>query len=335
MELEPCPTNAQRLVFHQCGEPTSVLQLDSFEPQAPQQGEVQVRMLYAPINPADLNYIEGTYGKLPAFPAVPGNEGCGRVEAVGLGVDALAVGDLVIPTKALGVWSSLVVAASNQWFKLPSGIDPIQASMLRVNPVTAWQMLHTFRNLKKGDFIVQNAANSGVGRSVIQIAQHLGLRTINFVRRMDLEEELISLGAEYVFSDDDAGLQAALKVVEGTPIQLALNAVGGDSALRQMELLSANGAHVTYGAMSRRSLKVPNKYLIFKNLELRGYWLTLWMDHAPVHELKKVLLSLAEMMRDSALKLPVAEVYILHEFAQAIQESRQDGRKGKSILKIK
>ena len=291
-------------------------------------------MLYAPINPADLNYIEGTYGKLPSFPAVPGNEGCGRVEAVGPGVDALAVGDLVMPTKALGVWSSLVVAASDQWFKLPSGIDPIQASMLRVNPVTAWQMLHTFRNLKKGDFIVQNAANSGVGRSVIQIAQHLGLRTINFVRRMDLKEELISLGADYVFSDDDAGLQEAIKAVEGTPIQLALNAVGGDSALRQMELLSQNGVHVTYGAMSRRSLKVPNKYLIFKNLELRGYWLTLWMDHTPVHELQKVLLPLAEMMRDGTLKLPVAKVYEINEFKEALPAAKLDNRNGKILLKI-
>ena len=265
---------------------------------------------------------------------MPGNEGCGRVEAVGPGVDALAVGDLVIPTKALGVWSSLVVAASDQWFKLPSGIDPIQASMLRVNPVTAWQMLHTFRNLKKGDFFVQNAANSGVGRSVIQIAQQLGLRTINFVRRMDLKEELISLGADYVFSDDDGGLQEAIKAVDGTPIQLALNAVGGDSALRQMELLSQNGAHITYGAMSRRSLKVPNKYLIFKNLELRGYWLTLWMDQAPVYELQKVLLPLAEMMRDSALKLPVAEVYEMEDFNKALHALKLDNRSGKILLKI-
>jgi trans-2-enoyl-CoA reductase len=334
MKLEPCPTHALRLVFHQSGEPASVLHLEPFEPRPPQQGEVQVRMLYAPINPADLNYMEGTYGKLPAFPAVPGNEGCGRIEAVGLGVDTLTVGDLVIPTKALGVWSSLVVAASDQWLKLPSGINPIQASMLRVNPVTAWQMLHTFRNLKKGDFIVQNAANSGVGRSVIQIAQHLGLRTINFVRRMDLSEELISLGADYVFSDDDAGLQEALKAVEGTQIVLALNAVGGDSALRQMELLAANGAHITYGAMSRRSLKVPNKYLIFKNLELRGYWLTLWMDHAPVHELQKVLLPLAEMMRDNALKLLVAEVYEMEDFNKALQALKLDNRSGKVLLKI-
>jgi len=321
-----------RLVFHQSGEPTSVLQLESFKPRPPQQGEVQVRMLYAPINPADLNYIEGTYGKLPSFPAVPGNEGCGRVEAVGPGVDALAVDDLVIPTKALGVWSTIVVAAADQWFKLPSDIDPIQASMLRVNPVTAWQMLHSFRNLKKGDFIIQNAANSGVGRSVIQIAQNLGLRTINFVRRMDLKEELISLGADYVFSDDDAGSQAALKVVEGTPIQLALNAVGGDSALRQMELLAQNGAQITYGAMSRRSLKVPNKYLIFKNLELRGYWLTLWMDHAPLHELQGVLQPLAKMMCDGDLKLPVAKVFEMQDFCNALCAVKQDSRDGKILL---
>ncbi len=322
------------LVFHQSGDPASVLQWEPFAPQPPKVGEVQVRMLYAPINPADLNYIEGTYGKQPAFPAVPGNEGCGRIEAVGAGVERLSVGDVVIPTKALGCWSEQVTAPEYQWIRLPAEIDPIQASMLRVNPVTAWQMLHSFRELRPGDFVVQNAANSGVGRSVIQIAQHLGLRTINFIRRMELKNELLALGAHYIFPDSDEGLNAAKEAVPDANIQLALNAVGGDSALRQMELLTANGAQVTYGAMSRRSLKVPNKYLIFKNLELRGYWLTLWMDHAPVSELQKVLLPLAEMMRTGSLKLPVAKVYPIQEFASAILEAREDGRDGKIILKI-
>lgn len=323
-----------RLSFHQSGSPAEVLQLEPFDPPAPQRHEVLVRMLYAPINPADLNFIEGTYGREPAFPAHPGNEGCGRVEAIGDEVTSLSVGDLVIPLHPIGTWTQHLLTAENQFARLPEALDPVQASMLRVNPTTAWQMLHAFRNLEKGDFVLQNAANSGVGRAVIQIARHLGIQTINMVRRDTLIPELRELGAEVVLTDTDAGVAAARAALGRHPLRLALNAVGGDSALRQMELLSPSGAHITYGAMSRKSLKVPNKFLIFKNLEIRGYWVTQWIDHASHTEIGDVLRPLSDMMLHGSLTLPVEKILPLEDFREAVQLAAEGGRAGKVILKL-
>src|SRR6187402_2963697 len=152
-----------RLTFHQAGLPSEVLKLEPYDPPAPQRHEVLVRMLYAPINPADLNFIEGTYGKQPQFPGAPGNEGCGRVEDVGDEVTSLTEGDLVIPLHPIGTWSQHVVAAENQFARLPNDLDSVQGSMLRVNPTTAWHLLHHFRELERGAFVAQNASNSGVG----------------------------------------------------------------------------------------------------------------------------------------------------------------------------
>lgn len=323
-----------RLTFHQAGLPSEVLKLEPYDPPAPQRHEVLVRMLYAPINPADLNFIEGTYGKEPSFPAHPGNEGCGRIEAVGDEVDSLEVGDLVIPLHPIGTWSRYLLAAENQFAKLPADLDPVQASMLRVNPTTAWQMLHEFRELRKGEMVAQNAANSGVGRAVIQIAKHLGLRTVNFVRREEVIEELTALGADSVLIDGGSDEVAARSALGGQPLRLALNAVGGDSALRLMDLLAPGGAHVTYGAMSRRSLKVPNKFLIFKNLEIRGYWLTRWIEQASHTEIGAVLRPLAEMMLEGTLKLPVEKVFPIEEFAGAVRLAAEDGRSGKVVLAL-
>ncbi len=323
-----------RLTFHQSGPPDQVLKLESFNPPAPQRHEVLVRMLYAPINPADLNFIEGTYGREPSFPAYPGNEGCGRIEAIGDEVESLAVGDLVIPLHPIGTWARHLVAAENQFARLPSGLDPVQASMLRVNPTTAWQMLHEFHVLSKGGFVAQNAANSGVGRAVIQIARHLGLRTLNFVRREELFPELRELGAEHVFTDTDAGLAGARAALGREPLKLALNAVGGDSALRQMDLLSPRGTLVTYGAMSRKSLKVPNKFLIFKDLEIRGYWLTRWLEHASHTEVGDVLRPLADMMLHGTLHLPVEKVFPVEEYGEAVRLAAQGGRSGKVVLAL-
>jgi trans-2-enoyl-CoA reductase len=323
-----------RLAIHQTGVPAEVLQLEPCEIPTPQRHEVLVRMLYAPINPADLNYIEGTYGRRPDFPAVPGNEGCGRVEDVGDEVESLSKGDLVIPLHPIGTWSQHVMAAENQFARLPGEIDPVQASMLRVNPSTAWHMLHQVRELKRGDFVAQNASNSGVGRAVIQIAKHLGLRTLNFVRRKELFSELTGLGADGVFLDDENGFAKAREALGAHPLTLALNAVGGDSALRLMDLLSPGGAHITYGAMSRRSLKVPNKHLIFKDLEIRGCWITRWIEQAAHHEIHDMLHPLADMMRQGTLKLPVQKVFPVADYKAAVAEAASEGRDGKIILAL-
>lgn len=88
------PVRAAR--YHRTGEPSKVVRVDEISPMEPGPGEVRVRMLWAPVNPADLNMLEGKYGEARPLPDVPGNEGCGRVIAAGAGVDPSWVGRLVL-----------------------------------------------------------------------------------------------------------------------------------------------------------------------------------------------------------------------------------------------
>ena len=296
--------------------------------------QVRVVMRYAPVNPADLNFIEGNYGRPSNPPAVPGHEGSGEVVEVGDEVESLQVGDFVIPLHGGGIWAQHLTAPEAYFAKLPPTIDLVQASMLRINPVTAWRFLQDYGELQPGAWVLQNAANSGVGRSLIQIAAKQGYRTMNFVRRAELIPELKALGADEVFLDNDEGLAAAKAVMKAHPSRLAANAVGGDSALRLMDLLAAHGTLVTYGAMSRRSLKVPNKFLIFKDLSLRGLWVTKWLESASHAEIYEVLRPLAEMMVDGSLTQPVAEVVSLRDYKRAIELAQTDARGGKVVLDL-
>ncbi|HSP43972.1 MAG TPA: 2-enoyl thioester reductase domain-containing protein, partial [Luteolibacter sp.] len=173
-----------RLVFRETGKPSEVLETETFTPRPPEDGEVLVRILAAPINPADLNTVEGTYGVKLELPATPGIEGCGEV--LESKDDGFAPGDRVIFLRRADTWATHTTVPAASLFKLPSGIDPQQAAMLKVNPATAWQLLHGFERLKTGDCIVQNAGNSAVACCVIQIARDLGIRTISFVRRPEL-----------------------------------------------------------------------------------------------------------------------------------------------------
>jgi trans-2-enoyl-CoA reductase len=322
------------LQFTRTGKPLEVLELQHRELPPLKPNEVRVAMRYAPINPADLNFIEGNYGRAANPPAIPGHEGCGEVLEIGDDVTSLAKGDAVIPLHPGGIWCQHMTAPEGWFAKLPETIDPVQASMLRVNPVTAWRLLHDFVNLSEGDWIAQNAANSGVGIATIHIAKKLGLRTINFVRRPELVDELQALGADAVFLDDDDGLAAAKALVGKAAPRLAANAVGGDSALRLMDLTAPHATLVTYGAMSRRSLKVPNKFLIFKDLTLRGLWVSQWYEQASHAEIQDVLRPLAGMMMDGSLILPVDQVVPLSNFPQAIERAQAGARSGKVILDL-
>jgi NADPH:quinone reductase-like Zn-dependent oxidoreductase len=222
--------------------------------------------------------------------------------------------------------------AADTLFKLPPGIDPLQAAMLKVNPATAWQLLHGIEAAVKGDWIVQNAGNSAVGRCVIQLARDLGIRTVSFVRRVELIEELRQLGADQVFLDDEAGLAAAKTALGGANAALAFNAVGGDSALRIMKLLREGGTHITYGAMGRKPVTMPNGLLIFRDIRVRGLWVTRWLENAPASEVQSIYQDLASRVAAGNLNQPVDSTFPLEGYHEAIDRLDAPERSGKVLF---
>ena len=329
MSPEDSIPSGKQLVFKQTGKPAEVLELAAFSPKSPAPGEVLVRMLAAPINPADLNTVEGTYGVKLELPAVPGIEGCGVVEESADG--DFQRGDHVMFVHRSATWATHTTVAAETLFKLPPDIDPMQAAMLKVNPATAWRLLH-FEKLAPGDFIVQNAGNSAVSQCVIQLARDLGIRTVSFVRRAELFEELRALGADHVFLDDDDGHAAAKSALGGAKAALAFNSVGGDSALRLMKLLREGGSHITYGAMGRKPVTVPNGLLIFRDIRVRGLWVTRWIERAPAEEIRAVYQDLAERVATGKLKQAVDGGFPLEEFRDALARLEAPDRAGKVLL---
>ncbi len=322
----------KELVFRKTGPPSEVLKMetDSLISQAPDPGEVLVRILAAPINPADLNLIEGTYGVNPALPATPGIEGCGVVEISSS--SNFEEGDRVIFLRRSSTWASHATVPGETLYKLPMEIDPLQAAMLKVNPATAWRLLHGFGPLEKGAWIAQNVGNSAVGRCVIQLARDLGIRTISFVRRPGLMDELRALGADQVFIDDDDGVASALEALGGANAALAFNAVGGDSALRLMKLLREGGSHITYGAMGRKPVTIPNGLLIFRDIQIRGLWVSRWIEHAPVDEVHATYANLAARVAAGKLVQPVDSTFPLEKFQEALARLEAPDRSGKVLF---
>lgn len=165
-------------------------------------------MLAAPINPADINTIQGVYPIKPPLPSTPGNEGVGQVIEVGEGVKNIKVGDMVLPKeKAWGTWRSHVLCNSTQVLKIHSGVDITAAATMSVNPCTAYRMLKDFVQLKEGDVVIQNGANSACGQSVIQFCKIWGYISINIIRNRteidSLKTHLKSLGANHILTEEE------------------------------------------------------------------------------------------------------------------------------------
>lgn len=321
-----------RLYVSEFGKPGDVLALETHAEWSPPPDAVAVEMFAAPVNPADLNLIEGTYGVRPETPFTPGIEGSGVV--LRSPVADFSPGDQVVILSRAGTWATHVAVPPDRLIKLPDGIDMQQAAMLKVNPATAWRLLHGFRGIQKGEWVVQNAGNSGVGRCLIQLAKALGIRSISMVRNPDLVDELKCLGADHVVLDGPEGLGEALDRMGGRNAVLACNAVGGESALRLMNLLADGATHVTYGAMARRPLTVPNGLLIFRDLAVRGLWVSRWIDAAPIEELRQVYGELSRRVADGALVQPIDSCFALADFPDAMARQVEPGRRGKVIFKM-
>lgn len=297
-------------------------------------------MLAAPINPSDINMIQGTYAILPDLPTVGGNEGVGQVLEVGSQVQTVKVGDWVIPRDAgLGTWRTAAVFSEDDLLTVPSDISILSASTLGVNPCTAFRMLSDFESLMPGDTVIQNAANSGVGQAVIQIAAAKGVHTINVVRdRPDLQhltDKLRAMGATYVIKEETLRKPEMKDVFKVCPRpKLALNGVGGKSATELLRHLQTGGTMVTYGGMAKQPVTVPVSALIFKDVKVRGFWVTQWKRDNKQDDgaLRFMLGELCTLIRAGKLSAPSCSEVEMKDFHKALDNAMKPFISAKQIL---
>ena len=321
------------VVYETHGKPAEVLQIKTEPWPKPASDEVVVAMRAAPINPADINAIEGKYPARREVPAVPGFEGAGLVVELGADAKTIPTGALVILPHNIGTWREAVAVKASELVVVPPEIEPAQAAMLKINPLTAWRLLHDYVNLAKGDWLIQNAANSAVGRAVIAIARDLGFKTVNVVRRAELLDELRAEGGDVVLLDDEK-LREVKAATNAAAIRLGLNSVGGDSALRLANCLTFGGTLVSFGAMSLQPLKIPTGLFIFKDLRFRGIWINHWYDKATMAERMAAFKPLFEMAKRGLLQTKVEKTYSIDDAKAAVAHAMQSKRSGKIVFRF-
>ena len=338
------PTSSLAATFSRHGPPASCLSLSTVplpSPLLPTPTSVLLRFLSSPINPSDINAVEGSYAVLPPLPAVGGSEGVAEVAAVGAGVQRLRCGDWVLMGRgAVGTWREWGVVEEEDVDAAPAGLTEQQAAMLAVNPCTAYRLLHDFVSLQPGDVVVQNGATSAVGQAVIQLARILQLRSVNVMRPRGSVEEteetrrvLAELGSTVTLLDD-ATLSSSLSSLSLPAPALALNCVGGQSSTAISSSLRAGGVMVTYGGMSRRPVQLSTGRLIFRDIACRGFWLTRWNDREGRRGREETREAVAQHVRQGQLRLPPVDVVPLQQLSSALQRYDRPHRGNSVVLKM-
>nr|XP_006002765.1 PREDICTED: trans-2-enoyl-CoA reductase, mitochondrial-like [Latimeria chalumnae] len=274
--------------------------------------DVRVKMLAAPVNPADINMLQGTYAILPPFPAVGGNEGFGEIMEVGSNVSTLSPGDWVIPVDAgFGTWRTEVVCSDKEVIQIPKNMPLPSAATIGVNPCTAYRMLQDFEKLKPGS---------------------------SSLHRPDLKElikELQSLGADYVITEEALQESEMKNILKEIPKpRLALNCVGGNATGSLFNHLDYGSTLVTYGGMAKKPTPLPAKPLIFKNIKIQGFWMTQWKRNniSDLSKQRAMVLELCKMVERGQLAAPKCTQVTFQDYRAALEATMRPYQSSKHIL---
>ena len=297
--------------------------VDIPEPDAPEAGQVIVQMEFSPINVSDLLVANGLFPTKPTLPAVIGGEGVGKVIALGGGVANVRKGDRVLIRHGVFAWAQMVMAPAQGLFIVPPEIDVRQASMLSINPPTAALLLREFVTLKPGEWLIQNSANSAVGRAVITFAHQAGVKTINIVRRPEMIPELKALGADVVLVMSPNIVTDIKAAVPNASIRLALDGVTGAATNVLAESLSADGVVVCYASATKEFLAMDLLTLVAKRLSVHGFSMY-YPQFVP--RLDALIAESAELMKQGKLIAPITATYPMTNVQEAVKHAVRGGK---------
>lgn len=309
----------QALQYREFGEPADVVAPADVNPPKPSAEEVLVRVSLTPIHNHDLATIRGVYGVKPSLPAIGGSELCGVVDGKRVAV------------MTRGAWSEFALAHRDALVPIPEGIPDEVAAQLLAMPLSAIVLFDDL-HVNAGDWIVHNAANGAVGRTLTTVAQKAGVNVLGLVRRPAAAEELRSEGARYVVVQDGDWVKRVRELSADAPIVRVVDSICDENSMELNRLLAPNGEHVVFGALAKRALCLNPGTLIYGQTHVRGFWMMAWMTEASPQQKAAVVGRCIGMALAGELTLPVAATYSFDKASEAMREAERTGRPGKVLL---
>jgi NADPH:quinone reductase-like Zn-dependent oxidoreductase len=235
------------LVITQHGPPEVLKVLDRPDPEVGP-GEVRIAVKAAGINFSDLLARVGMYPDAPKPPCVIGYEVAGDVESVGDGVEAFKPGDRVVSGSRFGGQAELVVVPQRDVIPLPEGWSYEKGAALPVVYATAYAGMIRYGNVLEGERVLIHAAAGGVGIAATQIGKHLGAELFGTASASKHEAiKGFGIGHAIDYHSQDPVKEIRRITGEKKPLDLVMDAIGGNSFRKSWSLLRAGGRLVAFG----------------------------------------------------------------------------------------
>ena len=325
--------------FNRYGEPAEVLAVHERPLPEPRKGQVRVRMLASPVNPSDLLFVRGHYaGVQPRFPSPVGFEGVGIVDAPGAGVERPVSGQRVAVTNGEtgGNWADYTVVPADALLQVPDDLPDQQVASFFINPASALLMVRHVLAVPRGDWLLQSAAGSEVGRMIIRLARHDGIRTINVVRRREQAAELERLGADAVVVSTEGPIDQQVRRIVGLEgVRYAIDPVVGDTGTQIYQALGDDGRMLVYGSLTGEPIRVgaDPRFILAGRRILEVFWLGYWFPRLSEAARRQLVAEIVALMREGILATSEeAHSFPLDEIVAAVKQAESTGRHGKVLL---
>lgn len=311
------------LRFTRPGDPRAVLELVELPEPEPGPAEVLVEVLASPISPMDRLALRGLY---PAHfgEGIPGTQGVGLVVELGAEVHAPEIGTVVLLPARVGAWRERLTVPAASLTPLSPHRDPVTACTLRIEALSAAVML---AELEPGEWFVHSPGAGSVGRYLTAIGRARGLHSVALVGSREPIAELWGLGADNVLVRGP-GLAARLADLGLPRPRLALDGSGGPVSELLASCVREGGQLRVYGATTRLPVQLPVEQLVFRAVEVRGFWLHRWAQSVGPEALARELEALAARELDEH----VVGRYTLEQWPQALHQAEAQGIRGRVVF---
>ncbi|WP_250461842.1 zinc-dependent alcohol dehydrogenase family protein [Microbulbifer litoralis] len=338
----------------------SCVKLSDVERPVLRSGQVLVRMSASAINPSDFNVIHGRYLQalqravwnyqkptsyllprgqpLKRAPCTLGSEGVGVVEAVGGGLFARRllgrrVAVVAADSPESGTWAEYLAVDANRALPLPKDIDDAQGAMFFINPMTAYILTREVLRVPRGEYLLQTAGGSALGRMVVRLGRRFGFRTISIVRRVERAAELRRLGSDAVIATDseDAFTRVA-EITGGAGVGYAIDSVGGQLGGEVLRCLSPRGRLVCYGTLSQQNTVLPVREMMMSLASIQGFYLGNWLASQSKWKLFSVLHNVRKLIGTGELRASAERQFNLSDYETAFAYARSGA--GKALFRM-
>jgi NADPH:quinone reductase len=314
---------------HEFGGP-DVMRLEEVPDPLPGSEQVVVRVHAAGVNPVDTYIRSGLHAVRPKLPYTPGTDAAGVVEAVGMNVKGISVGERVYTAGTLsGAYAELALCEVAQVHRLSSSVTFAQGAAVHVPYVTAYRALFGRAQARPGETVLIHGASGGVGIAAIQLARSHGLFVIGTGGSEEGRRLVTEQGAHQVFDHHAEGyLDEIVKLTEGRGVDVILEMLANVNLGRGLKALALGGRVVVIG--SRGTVEINPRDAMSRDASI----LALTLVNAQPAELASIHAALVAGLENGTLRPIIGQEMPLAEAARAHEAVMQPGAYGKIVLTL-